>query len=68
MPAEADFEGVVLDVHVLSVREDSCLETTDVTRGDDTEVEFLALFEYVRPDVVGVDSCVMEVDFEANFG
>ena len=39
-----------------------------VAGGDDAEVEFLALFEDVRPHVVGVEHGVVQVDLEPDLG
>ena len=35
---------------------------------DDAEVELLALFEDVRPNVVGVERGIVEIDFETDLG
>ena len=68
LPAKPDLVGVVLDVHVLPIGQYARLQPAQVAGRDDAQVELLALLQDVRPNVVGVDGCVVQIDLEAHLG
>ena len=68
LPAKPDLIRIVLDVHVLTVRQDARLQPADVAGGDDAQVELLPLLQDVRPDVVRIEHGVVQVDLKPDLG